>query len=488
MSDKQVIFRRIWIGPEDTVQDWVPGKPSELDALIKKLGGAAAHFGEGAEQLRKLNTDAWQGEAAEEFRNTVKRLPKELDGALNAFVEAGLAVLAYRDVLDGAQRLTQQIIDHEAPTARELSRSYATAVDDYNKAVKAGESGAATKPPEEDPGKTLMSELVGMINKAQGEVEEAAGTAKSRLHKAAEKAPKRPNGWQRMWGGAKEGAKDLLDFAMTVNPGRLLYDRDAYLHDGAMLIDGGIGAVRDPVGFSKDVYQGVNNTWDEFQKDPMRMLGYMGPGLAGGAALKGAGSLQRSLDATNGVGRPTGLGTGGDHLKNGEPGAHSDNTPPAHHDPTDPVDLATGKMYLPQTDVTLPGTLPLLFKRRAESGYRAGRWFGPSWSSTVDQRLEIDADRIVFVHEDGLIWPIRTRRPATRLCRPKVHAGRYGPSRRATPSRTRCRAVPGTSPSTPQTTRRWSRSTTWAASRSARKPACPANRTPGGTNGTWRTA
>ncbi|WP_228985434.1 putative T7SS-secreted protein, partial [Streptomyces sp. DH12] len=72
MSEKRFLFRRIWIGPDDTVQDWVPGKPAELDRLIKKLVGAAAHFGEGAERLRKLNTDPWQGEAAEEFRKTVK--------------------------------------------------------------------------------------------------------------------------------------------------------------------------------------------------------------------------------------------------------------------------------------------------------------------------------------------------------------------------------------------------------------------------------
>ena len=69
---------------------------------------------------------------------------------------------------------------------------------------------------------------------------------------------------------------------------------------------------------------------------------------------------------------------------------------------TDPVDLATGRMFLPQTDITLPGSLPLVFRRRFESGYRAGRWFGPSWSSTVDQRLEIDAEGVVFVCEDGL--------------------------------------------------------------------------------------
>jgi RHS repeat-associated protein len=70
---------------------------------------------------------------------------------------------------------------------------------------------------------------------------------------------------------------------------------------------------------------------------------------------------------------------------------------------TDPIDLATGRMYLPQTDVTLPGTLPFVFRRRVESGYRLGQWFGPSWSSTVDQRLEFDAEGVVFVHEEGLV-------------------------------------------------------------------------------------
>ncbi len=58
-------------------------------------------------------------------------------------------------------------------------------------------------------------------------------------------------------------------------------------------------------------------------------------------------------------------------------------------------------MYLPQTDLTLPGTLPLTFTRRVESGYTLGRWFGPSWSSTVDQRLEVDPEGVVFVAEDG---------------------------------------------------------------------------------------
>ncbi|MEU8703321.1 DUF6531 domain-containing protein [Streptomyces sp. NPDC048680] len=73
------------------------------------------------------------------------------------------------------------------------------------------------------------------------------------------------------------------------------------------------------------------------------------------------------------------------------------------HGRTDPVDLATGRMFLPQTDIELPGVLPLAFSRRADSGYRGGRWFGPGWASTADQRLEFDEQGVVFFTEDGLL-------------------------------------------------------------------------------------
>ncbi|QKW08518.1 RHS domain-containing protein [Streptomyces sp. NA04227] len=70
---------------------------------------------------------------------------------------------------------------------------------------------------------------------------------------------------------------------------------------------------------------------------------------------------------------------------------------------SDPVNMVTGKMYLPQTDVTIPGALPLVFTRRVESGYRLGRWFGPSWTSTLDQRLQLDAQGVLFVRDDGAV-------------------------------------------------------------------------------------
>lgn len=84
-------------------------------------------------------------------------------------------------------------------------------------------------------------------------------------------------------------------------------------------------------------------------------------------------------------------------------GAFSRTWDRVRHGRTDPVDVATGRMFLPQTDVALPGVLPLVFSRRVDSGYRAGRWFGPTWASTADQRLEFDQRGVVFFTEDGLL-------------------------------------------------------------------------------------
>ncbi|WSQ08844.1 DUF6531 domain-containing protein [Streptomyces sp. NBC_01231] len=56
----------------------------------------------------------------------------------------------------------------------------------------------------------------------------------------------------------------------------------------------------------------------------------------------------------------------------------------------DPIDMASGQMILAQSDVELPGVLPLVLRRTHLSGYAAGRSFGPSWAATLDERLEKD--------------------------------------------------------------------------------------------------
>ncbi|EPD55013.1 RHS repeat-associated core domain-containing protein, partial [Streptomyces sp. HGB0020] len=88
----------------------------------------------------------------------------------------------------------------------------------------------------------------------------------------------------------------------------------------------------------------------------------------------------------------------------------------------DPIDVATGDMALTRTDVSLPGVLPLVLERTHVSSYRWGGWFGPSWASTLDQRVQVDDEGFVFAAADG-----------ARLCFPPLDPDGTEPVRPLTP-------------------------------------------------------
>jgi YD repeat-containing protein len=85
----------------------------------------------------------------------------------------------------------------------------------------------------------------------------------------------------------------------------------------------------------------------------------------------------------------------------------------------DPVDVVSGEMFLVQQDLLLPGVLSLALERRFASGYRRGRFFGARWSSTLDQRIEIDEEGIHVAAADGRVlhYPV-----------PAVHGQQVMPS------------------------------------------------------------
>ncbi|WP_406355798.1 DUF6531 domain-containing protein [Streptomyces sp. NBC_01635] len=107
-------------------------------------------------------------------------------------------------------------------------------------------------------------------------------------------------------------------------------------------------------------------------------LGKMG--LKGMAKGLGKG-LRREADDAVGKGKPT-----GGRCKGG-----------------DPIDLVSGEMLMEHTDVELPGLLPLILRRTHLSTYASGQSFGPSWASTLDERLELDSEGAIFASEDGMV-------------------------------------------------------------------------------------
>ncbi|MFG2023033.1 DUF6531 domain-containing protein [Streptomyces sp. NPDC048825] len=131
------------------------------------------------------------------------------------------------------------------------------------------------------------------------------------------------------------------------------------------------------------------------------------PGMKGLTTLGGLAKGLKSAGALGLKGMAKGLGGLAKNAKSmvadGAKGAYNRLKNVVRSKGSDPVDMATGAMFLPQTDITLPGSLPLAFSRRAASDYRTGWWFGPTWSSTIDQRLEVDTDGVIFVTQDGLL-------------------------------------------------------------------------------------
>ncbi|WP_093637933.1 DUF6531 domain-containing protein [Streptomyces sp. 2224.1] len=133
------------------------------------------------------------------------------------------------------------------------------------------------------------------------------------------------------------------------------------------------------------------------------VLGVVGLVAGGGALLKGLGSVGSAL---KGIKPGAMKNIGSSAMKNLGSGSTRSVSREAvgKKCATDPVDVATGEMLLMQTDLELPGVLPLALTRTHLSTYRYGQFFGPSWASTLDERLEVDdRGRAWWAREDGSI-------------------------------------------------------------------------------------
>ncbi|MCO6011599.1 DUF6531 domain-containing protein [Actinoallomurus purpureus] len=143
------------------------------------------------------------------------------------------------------------------------------------------------------------------------------------------------------------------------------------------------------------------------------------PDLAEDALKAGAKDIAKDTakvagkDATKAAGKDAAEDAGKDAARKGarETAEAGEDTAKKAADRTatkDPIDIASGEVILHQVDVELPGVLPLVLERTHVSSYRTGRWFGTSWSSTLDQRLEVDDLGACLVAAEGivLVYPI----------------------------------------------------------------------------------
>jgi YD repeat-containing protein len=138
-----------------------------------------------------------------------------------------------------------------------------------------------------------------------------------------------------------------------------------------------------------------------------------GGGIPKGGAPKGGGTPKGSgtPKAGDGSTAPSGSGSKGGGTPKDTPKSPNKPNDPGERKTdagaleckSDPVDIASGDVVMTEIDLVLPGLPELQLERTHISSYRAGGWFGPSWASTVDQRLEVDAENICYFSPGGMI-------------------------------------------------------------------------------------
>ncbi|MGX1477023.1 UNVERIFIED_CONTAM: RHS repeat-associated protein [Streptomyces canus] len=413
------------LGESEDPKELVHGSEPALRERAGHLRKFAAAFENVGQGMRSLDPGEWRGQAADAFRAKFDVQPKQWLTAADACTAAAAALEAYADMVGWAQGRAQAAIEmyraaeersRKAAAAYETeTKAYAQAAEQYNAKALAGQDpGAKPTQPGDfvDPGTAGRQEAEELLTRARRQRTDVAEDARRKVAAALESAPPKPEFTDRLGAGAADvfvgtqlnsvhvlggllrGGTDVLKLARTVNP----LDPYNLTHPGEwgknsqLLLAGLVGTAAHPERLPMSI---LGTGWSS---DPGDAMGYLASNLIGG---KGAGGLGRAAarDALRGVAKDAARGAARQSTRRGLMDVARELKCKLFGG--DPIDMATGRMSLPQTDVTLPARLPLVFSRQFESSYRAGRWFGPCWTSTADQRLEIDAEGVVFVREDG---------------------------------------------------------------------------------------
>ncbi|MFF3734299.1 putative T7SS-secreted protein [Streptomyces sp. NPDC002476] len=399
------------LGQSEEADELIHGRPEKITATVKNLRDFQRAFDLVGSGMKRLDSGHWKGVAADAFRRKFETLPTDWLRAADAFEDAAGALETYAQSVTSAQGKAREAI----ALYREGKQDYETAAAAFQEKAEAYNTARNTDHPLphpgefSDPGQAKRQHAQEILEHARQARDEAAEAAKSAITTAMAHAPKEPTGLNRLknevydhvvgqgielahfGGGVVKGGAGLVNFVRSVTP------TDPYnLTHPAEYFKGVHMTLAGLVSTGARPDRALKGAWDEAKGDPSEFIGRLVPEMIG---TKGGGLVKGGLRAAtkDALKHPTGKNRHG-HEKNPDSSAKKCSEVKCAGDP---VDIATGRMLLPQTDIALPGSLPLVFERVFDSSYRAGRWFGTGWSSTVDQRLEIDAEGVVFSCDEG---------------------------------------------------------------------------------------
>ncbi|GGZ21614.1 hypothetical protein GCM10010300_76770 [Streptomyces olivaceoviridis] len=406
------------LGQSEEANELVHGNPGKIRGSAKHLRDFHGAFDKVGQGLKKVDSSGWQGEGGDAFREKFAVHPAKWAQAAEACGTAATALESYADTVKWAQEQAKEAVElykKGVKASKDAVEAYDKKADAYNAKIKAEEDPGPEPEPFHDPGKADIQAAHAKLAEARTQRNTAASEAQGKVKAALTHAPAEPPPLNRLKndftdqalstgielthfaGGVAKGTAGLVNFARGLNPADPynLTHPAAYLQNVSMTLSGLTSTAAHPERTAKTM-------WDEARKDPSEFGGRLLPEVIG---TKGTGLARGGLRL--------GLKKGAEEVaeqgvRKGARNAVEEGAEDVSRRPVDkvcekdPVDVATGRMLLPQIDVALPGTLSLVVKRQFESSYRLGGWFGPTWSSTLDQRLEIDPQGVVYVGEDGL--------------------------------------------------------------------------------------
>ncbi|MFF3640547.1 DUF6531 domain-containing protein [Streptomyces sp. NPDC002564] len=410
----------------DLDKDPTPGDPHRVRSLAKNLHDFSDDVGRVLRDIKGMaGEDAilkWAGKTADAFTEKFQDAPDKLKKLKKSYEMAGDALAAYWPELERAQTLADKALvkGREARADLKSATSRLSSADSWmERAGKEADKykdkpGKDVPPPDQDKvkaatrnatsaekaqksaqqdvdsAKSALEAAKKMAADARTMREDAAGTARRKIDEASDAGIRNRKWWEEIGDWVTDNWDSIVAVCKVVV---------AVVGVIAMIVGG-------PILAAIVIVAGAIVLADTLSKYAKGQATLMDVAFAAMDCIPGAKGITTAAKLAKGM---KGLKGGLKGLKNARgmlgrgKDAFARNAKAVWKKLTDPVDLATGQMFLPQTDIDLPGILPLTFTRRVASDYRTGWWFGPTWSSTIDQRLEIDAEGVVFVTEDGLL-------------------------------------------------------------------------------------
>jgi RHS repeat-associated protein len=414
----------------DLDRDPVPGDPYEVKELARKLGAFADDVATALRSVRGLGGDtviqSWAGLSGDAYREQFGDLPGELDKLERSYRLASGALDGYWPQLETAQADADRALaqGRQARADLDAAKSQMNSADAWVKRAQdksrqyQDDPKPGVPPPSEQDVRDAARNATAATNahttastavhdaqarldaakelaaQAAGVRDRAASTAEHALHEASDAGIHNKHWWEKAVDWVADHWDDIVAACKVIV---------AVLGIVVMIIGGPLAwlvlaaAVIVLADTVMKYLQGKASLWDVLFAALDCIPMFKGLTTAGGL-LKMARELPTLLKSGEALERvATSVRKGLTLFRRGAKELSE------RVCASDPVDVASGEMVLAQTDVELPGALPLVLRRTHVSSYRAGSWFGTSWASTLDQHLRLDDQGVRFTTADGML-------------------------------------------------------------------------------------